>query len=306
MTTRPMALKPYLQLVRLPNVFTAAADSLAGWLLVRGSFDEPGMWVPLVLASACTYAGGIVLNDVFDFEVDRVERPQRPLPSGRIGRRFAAVLGIALLVAGLILAAVSRTRHGLIVEAALIGCVLAYNAGLKRSALGPEVMGACRGLNLLLGMSQSAQLGGPVGWLAAVAYAGFVAGVTWISRSEVHSGLWKNIAVGLTLQNAAFLGLLLASTKPEMFPNPGDQPTIVNVAGQCVLVVIAIAVNGRSIAALRSPSPALIQRAVKFGILSLVWLHVGLVLAVRGPLDALAVGLFWVPATFVGRWIYST
>ena len=131
-------------------------------------------------------------------------------------------------------------------------------------------------------------------------------GVTWISRSEVHSGLWKNIAVGLTLQNAAFLGLLVACRKPEMFPNPGDQPAVVNAVGQCVLVAIAIAVNWRSIVALRNPSPALIQRAVKFGILSLVWLHVGLVLAVRGPLPALAVGLFWVPATFVGRWIYST
>ena len=39
-----MAIKPYLQLVRLPNLFTAAADPLAGWLLVRGSLDEPGRW----------------------------------------------------------------------------------------------------------------------------------------------------------------------------------------------------------------------------------------------------------------------
>src|SRR6516165_7659972 len=99
-----MALKPYLQLVRLPNVFTAAADSLAGWLLVEGGFDGPGQWVPLVLASACIYAGGIVLNDVFDYEIDRVERPGRPLPSGKVGRGFATVLGSFLLGAGLALA----------------------------------------------------------------------------------------------------------------------------------------------------------------------------------------------------------
>ncbi len=44
---------------------------------------------------------------------------------------------------------------------ALVACVLGYNAGLKRTVLGPEVMGACRGLNLLLGMSQAEDLGGP-------------------------------------------------------------------------------------------------------------------------------------------------
>ncbi len=195
-----MAIKPYLQLVRLPNVFTAAADSLAGWLLVMGTFREPEHWLPLVFASALTYAGGIVLNDVFDYEIDRVERPNRPLPSGQIGRRFAWILGIALLAGGLALAIASRTTYGWLVELALIGCVVAYDAGLKRTVLGPEVMGACRGLNLLLGMSQATQLGGPVAWLIALSYGVFVTGITWISRSEVHTGLRKNIAAGLTLQ----------------------------------------------------------------------------------------------------------
>ncbi len=35
-------LKPYLQLVRLPNLFTAAADPLAGWLLVGRALVEAG------------------------------------------------------------------------------------------------------------------------------------------------------------------------------------------------------------------------------------------------------------------------
>ncbi len=34
--------KPFLQLVRLPNLFTAAADPLAGWLLAGGSLAAPG------------------------------------------------------------------------------------------------------------------------------------------------------------------------------------------------------------------------------------------------------------------------
>lgn len=362
-----MALKPYLQLIRLPNVFTAAADSLAGWLLVRGSFAEPGHWAPLVAASACTYAGGIILNDVFDLEVDRVERPNRPLPSGKVGFRTAWGLGVGLLIAGFVLAVVSATRYGWAVEAALIGCVLAYDAGLKRSPLGPEIMGACRGLNLLLGMSQAEHLGGPPAWLAAGSYAVFVAGVTWISRSEVHSGVWKNIALGVGLQNAAFLGLVTTCILAARFPNPrvganfdiwpgvlalcavipianpwsvdavrkiptqivpriimygivvlvgchvgevmyvrGSQAAFGVWLGILALGVIASAVNQRSVDAIRTPSPQTIQRAVKFGIMSLVWLHVGLLLAVRGPMEAAVVALFWLPATYTGRWIYST
>ena len=60
------SLIPLLQLIRLPNVLTAAADSLAGWLLVGGSLGEAGRWLPLAIASMVLYAAGMALNDVFD------------------------------------------------------------------------------------------------------------------------------------------------------------------------------------------------------------------------------------------------
>src|SRR5436309_3209768 len=97
----------YLQLVRLPNVLTAAADSLAGWLLVMGSAAEPSGWLPLVTASMVLYASGTALNDVFDLEIDRAERPNRPLPSGQISVRSAAWLGGLGLVIGPALALAS-------------------------------------------------------------------------------------------------------------------------------------------------------------------------------------------------------
>src|SRR3954454_15279158 len=149
-----MPIKPYLQLIRLPNVFTAAADSLAGWLLVKGSLESPGRWLPLVAASMTLYAAGIALNDVFDYAIDLEERPARPLPSGRVSRRLAAWMGGAMLALGPLLAALSGSASSAAVAAALAACILAYDAGLKRSWIGPEIMGACRGLNVLLGMSQ--------------------------------------------------------------------------------------------------------------------------------------------------------
>ena len=58
--------------------------------------------------------------------------------------------------------------------------------------------------------------------------------------------------------------------------------------------------------AIRQPIPRSIQRAVKTGVLSLVWLNVGLVAAVRGLEPAAVVAALWVPAFLLGRWLYST
>jgi 4-hydroxybenzoate polyprenyltransferase len=300
-----MSIKTYLQLVRLPNLFTAAADSLAGWLLVGGSLAEPRGWLALTLASVGIYAGGVVLNDVFDAEVDRRERPERPIPSGRVSRGGAAALGIALQALGMLLAVASGTRHGATLAALLVGCVLAYDAGLKHTPLGPEVMGACRGLNLLLGASLSTQLGGPLVWTAAGAYALFVTGITWISRSEVDAGPWKNVLAGFVLQNVAVLGLVGVCVG---MASAGGQETASGLApgGVAVLLAIGLRVDARTIRAIRTPSPDLVRLAVKAGILSLVWLHVGLVLAARGPMPAVAVGLLSVPANLAARWIYAT
>ncbi len=305
-----MRLKPYLQLVRLPNVFTAAADSLAGWLLVTGGFADWKSWLPLVFASACTYAGGIALNDVFDAEVDRVERPSRPIPSGRISRRTAAWLGSILMALGLMLAIAARTRWGWLIEGLLIGCVLLYDTTGKRTALGPEVMGACRSLNFLLGMTGAASLGGPVGLMAALSYGLFVSGITWISRSEAEAGRWGNIALGWALQWAALLGMILTALMWNLSLRvnmDGSQSDVINVSwGVAFLLILSLFNGQRVLAALQRPEPPVIQRAVKFGIMSLVWLHVGLLLAVRGPVPAVAVALFWIPAAYAGRWIYST
>jgi 4-hydroxybenzoate polyprenyltransferase len=301
-----MAIKPYLQLVRLPNVFTAAADSLAGWLLVRGSFAMPGRWLPLMGASMAIYAAGIALNDVFDYEIDLAERPQRPLPSGRVGRGFATALGVGLLAIGLGLAALSGSHASLAVAALLVACVLAYDAGVKRTPLGPEVMGACRGLNVLLGMSQVPDLGGPSGWLVAGSLGLFVVGVTWISRSETGSGRTDGIVAGMTLQNVAVIGLLAAAMRTRTFPSPDLHRPVVGLEGLLVLVLVLLTVNLADSRALRQPIPAVVQRAVKTGVLSLVWLNVGVVAAVRGPGPALAVAALWVPAFVLGRWLYST
>ena len=300
-----MNIKPYLQLIRLPNLFTAAADSLAGYVIVRGSFAKPAEWLPLCVASMAIYASGIALNDLFDYEIDQKERPGRPLPSGRVSRRFAAILGVAGLTIGLAMAALVSIPS-LIVAAVLVASVLLYDVGLKRTILGPEIMGTCRGLNLLLGLSVVPGFGGPIAWLAAGSLGLFVVGLTWISRSEVESGRSAGVIVGTCVQNLAFAGLLAAAFQASRFAGADGGRPIVPVEGLLVLALVIWVVNAFDGRAIFDPNPQTIQKAVKTGVLSLIWIDVGLVAALRGPGPALMIAALWVPAFLLGKWLYST
>jgi len=296
----------YLQLIRLPNVVTAATDSLAGWLLVTGSVALPSHWLPLVAASMVLYASGTALNDVCDIEIDRAERPSRPLPSGRASRRAAAWLAGLGLAIGPALALTSGSASSGIVAAILALCIVTYDVGLKHTSLGPALMGACRGLNLLLGMTHSPGLAGPTGWCAAIAYGLYVGGITVVSRSETSGGNRGGLLTGLALQNTAILGLAGVALAHRRFPQPDLDRPLIPLEGLLVLGLVALAVNLTAARAINDPTPLLIQKNVKIGILALAWLHVGVVASVRGPAAAVLIAILWVPAYILGRWLYST
>ncbi len=191
------------------------------------------------------------------------------------------------------------------VEIALVACIVAYNAGLKHTTLGPEAMGACRGLNFLLGVSGADLLGGSVVWFVAGAYAVYVAGVTWISRSEVDAGSRANLVFGITLKDVAILGFLAASSNLALRAASPPSPWT-HAAGVAILLAVAVFTGRKTYAAYRQITPATIQAAIKVAILATVWLHVGLLLATRGVVPAALVAVFWIPAAYSGRWIYST
>ena len=298
-----MSLKAYLRLVRLPNLFTAAADSLAGWLLAGGSLAEPTRYGPIMLASIAIYAGGIALNDVCDVELDRVERPERPLPSGTIGVTSARRLALLLLASGPLLAWLGGGMPSFCVGIALAFAVLLYDLALRRTLGRATSMGTCRALNFLMGMAFAWPSLGQPHVIALVAYGLFVAGLTWISRAETETGRTRPIVLGLTVQNLALLGLATVAlwTRTE----PTDQPRI-PAGGLLVLALVALAVNFVGGRAVQEPRPQTIMKAVKTGVLSLVWIHVALVAAWRGPAPALAVAALGPPAVWLARRISPT
>ena len=96
----------YLQLMRPANIITAWADILAG-AAAAGAVATVSVssLILLLVATTGLYGGGVVFNDVFDAELDQVERPERPIPSGRASRQGAIVWGSLLLVLGVVSAA---------------------------------------------------------------------------------------------------------------------------------------------------------------------------------------------------------
>src|SRR5262245_25196238 len=94
--------RTYLALGRVSNLPTVWTNALAGMALA-GALVSVGTAVALGLVLTLFYVGGMFLNDAFDREIDRVERPERPIPSGRISAAAVFRIGFGLLALGLAL-----------------------------------------------------------------------------------------------------------------------------------------------------------------------------------------------------------
>ncbi|MFI7286214.1 SCO3242 family prenyltransferase [Streptomyces anulatus] len=146
-------LRAWAELLRVSALFSVPGDALAGAAAVG---RRPGGGTALAMgASLCLYEAGMALNDWADRDEDAVDRPHRPIPSGRISP--AAALGAAgvLTAAGLALAA-RAGRPALTVATGLAATVWAYDLHLKHTKAGPAAMAAARSLDLLLGATATA------------------------------------------------------------------------------------------------------------------------------------------------------
>lgn len=196
----PSRFLAWQQLLRAANVFTAASNVIAGFLIVQGEFAPAGALAILIAASACLYLSGMVLNDFFDAAVDAAERPERPVPSGRISRHEAGVVGWGLLAAGVAAAWAAAWLYNRPM-AAMIGSLLAiavvqYDSLLKKTWAGPLAMGWCRTLNVFLGASIAADLSNePWAWAFALAVGAYTVGLTYVARSEMVGNLARSLHI---------------------------------------------------------------------------------------------------------------
>lgn len=240
-----------VHLVRGPAALTVPGDALAG--AAAAGLPLRGRRLAIPAASVALYWAGMALNDYADRALDAVERPERPIPSGRISPEQALAVAGGLTVAGLGLAAAGGGADAVRIALPLAGTIWAYDLWLKRTAAGPLAMTACRGLDVLLGAGWRARR---QALPAAAALAVHTLGVTALSRGEVHGGSRATATAAMAC--SALAGLAAASGPARS-------------AGHRVLAALASTgfaalVGSWQVAAARQPSASAVRAATVAGI----------------------------------------
>lgn len=258
-------LKGYIRLMRPANVVTAVADALAGvaisgYLLTVG-WGSPVPIILLCISTIGLYSGGIIFNDVFDADLDKIERPERPIPSGLISKKEATVFGTLFFLVGLLAAYFVGTTTTILALAIILAC-LVYNRWAKHHALlGPLNMGLCRGLNLLLGVSiistQVSQW-----WFLAIIPIIYIASITMISRGEVHGGSKRMLYFAAVLYAVVIASILFFAT------TKGD--TIITLL---FIIPFAWMIFKPLLIAVNNPIGPNIGKAVKAGVIALILMN---------------------------------
>ncbi len=301
--------RAYLQLVRIPAVFTAMADIFLGFLMMHGTLLIDGCPLPftlLLLSSSCLYLAGMTFNDVFDRKIDAVERPRRPIPSGRIPVKSAVVLGSALILSGVGAAAIVG-MNSLLVSLVLTAAIFLYDGVLKSTVAGPLVMGSCRVLNVLLGASAVADiapLASPPVICVALGLGVYIIGVTWFARDEAVTSSRSQLVFAAVLVNAALISLfwLAVDSGSSGF---GGHVAVLRLIFP--FAVIALVLNRSLFLAIGDPKPVYVQRGVKTLLQWLIVLDATLVFAETGdPIYAAVTAVLLLPAMFLGRWVFVT
>jgi hypothetical protein len=257
--------------MRPANIVTAWADILAGFAVTHFIFfyissaglenelvnSDSLLW--LLLSTTGLYGGGVVFNDVFDAKLDKVERPERPLPSGRASKSGATILGISLLILGALAAFQVNPFSG---KLAIIIAIAAlnYDRIAKHNAfVGPLNMGLCRGLNLMLGMSAAYEAVYTT-WFICFIPVLFIGAITMISRFEVSGGN-KNMIMAGGVMFAIVILFIAGIVFFGQFNLVQSIPFLILFAGMVYTPLLK---------AFKDPSPKNIRASVRGGILSLI------------------------------------
>ena len=135
--------KTYLDLCRVSNLPTVWTNVLAAVVLSGAGVSWP-LVVLLSLSVSLFYSGGMCLNDICDAGIDRVKRPSRPIPSGRVSLRNAWLFTILLFTIGLSLLPTVSNPRAIIAGMVLLLLIIAYDTLHKALYLSIFLMAACR------------------------------------------------------------------------------------------------------------------------------------------------------------------
>ncbi len=283
----------YLQLARIPALFTAISNILAAHLIATGGDIRWRELIILCAISGCLYIAGMVLNDYFDLEYDSKERPDRPLPSHAIPARNALIIGIALLCIGIILSSYIGWLT-VIVTIILALTVVFYDKFASKNALGPLIMATCRYLNWMLGFSFVALT--PDRFLIAAPIFFYVLALTLVSSQETRAdhkpAIWRAWSI-MFAAVVLFLYLLYSGLLHSQLSG-------------LVAVVLFVLLSVQFYRVLKTYTPQTIQQLVKVMIIGIIPLDCLMVLAGGPWWGSLILVLLIIPSKLLARKIYIT
>jgi 4-hydroxybenzoate polyprenyltransferase len=184
-TALGIRLKNYAELGRISNLPTCVSNALVGTVLgAEGAFPGWGVALSAALGIAFLYTAGMAQNDLFDIEIDRLERPGRPLPSARIAPGRARLFIAVCFALGLGIFALLG-REAFLWALGLCVLIWAYNWLHKKHPWSVILMGSCRGFVYL---TAAACLSSPLEHPIVFAFAGLITlytiNITIIARME--------------------------------------------------------------------------------------------------------------------------
>jgi 4-hydroxybenzoate polyprenyltransferase len=292
--------KEYLRLIRLPNVFTTPSNILAGYfaaVTAAAAAEADGVHlIALMVSSGLLYIAGIVLNDYFDIEIDKKERPSRPLPSGKISKGYALTIAIvALLIANIIALVVGPIS--LAISLALTLLIIAYDYQLKYTVIGPFAMGGTRFLNVIFGASpvllyidnHSVAIVGA----AASSLFFYVSSITILSKKEV-----GNERPNSTLVILIVFGVILAIVPLGVLLQL-EWTFLLNLSIFAAVTIVTF----RQYIAKEVPS---VQKTVRNMVISIIILDSVFVTGTAGLPNGLATLLLIVPVVVLAKKLYVT
>ena len=263
------------KLTRFPLVFTAVADSAVGAALAGVNLLHSPDWIAPAVCSSFLYAGGMVLNDVFDADRDRKLHPERPIPSGRVSLETALRWGLALLGAALVAALVAGGPT-LVWATALVVLIAGYDGLFKSHAVaGSVAMAVVRGGNLGLGAvaAGSDPRTGAFPWVAMGTLAAYVFVLTlWSTREDRAGGRGVLAVLGAGLVAVPLIGARWVSAAASLWILPWVLRALVR------------------------PEPARLMQVVRWGVLGIILLDASFLGARERWVESGAVAALLVPA----------
>jgi hypothetical protein len=205
-----------LRLGRVSNLPTVWTNTLAGVVLAGGDLEDARVLLA-ALSLSLFYVAGMYLNDAFDREFDKRERPERPIPSGQVSAAAVFGTGFSMLVAGLALLALGGAgMRALAAGVVLAAAIVFYDWHHKGNKLSPVVMGLCRVLVYVTAALTVSVVLPPQLWIAAAVALSYLIGLTYVAKQETLrrvDNLWPlaflavPFVYGVPIAAAGLLGL---------------------------------------------------------------------------------------------------